>query len=249
MKVYLITGQQNVQVMFRKIDAVSSDKFGLLIMANLWGATKEDLVKFANDKSGRLQVVPEPSFDANGMQSNLKSQEQRRYWAGFHQVLRDYLARPNETDKLAESYQRLFTERLDRFTVGEWATISVVSFMRTHMAECAIISLVGPRILELNPGFCQLLWDFDEISLSLVWGLPRWMNRQAWEKRDRYRAACARYLEAAWAGFDPAGAEADSDWEPNFGSRFARELAKWMRESNFSLETSAGIVAITAIAG
>jgi len=75
------------------------------------------------------------------------------------------------------------------------------------------------------------------------------MKRHAWEKQDRYRAACARYLEAAWAGFDPAGPEADSDWEPNFGSHFARKLAEWMRESNFSPETSAGIVAVMGIAG
>ncbi len=240
MKVYLITGAQNVQAMFRTSAGVSSDKFMIIMMETLWGSTTEDLAKFVNDKSGRLKV-PAPGTEDRP--------EKERYWAGFHRVLHEYIARTHETNKLAESYQQLFTERLERFPVGEWHMVGIFEFLRKHMVEAAIVSLAGPRILELNPDFVKLLWDFDEIAASLAFGPPRWMNREAWNKRDRFRAACARYLEAAWSDFDWNGPDADADWEPNFGSRYSRELAKWMKEIGLTMETSSGLVASTSIFG
>jgi hypothetical protein len=229
-----------VQTMFRTSASISSDKFILLVMENLWGATTEDLAKFVDDRSGRL---PKP---APGMES---IPEGERYWSGLHRVLHNYLARTQETNKLAESYQRQFAERLERYPVGEWATVRIFEFLKHDMAEAAIVSLIGPSLFDLTPNFLQYFWEFDEVAASLIWGLPRWMNREAWNRRDRLRAACAKYLQTALADFDWHGPDADSDWEPVFGSRFSRELAKWMKESQFSSETSAGVVAITGIFG
>lgn len=240
MKVYIIAGSRNVQAMFRTSTSVSSDKFMILVMETLWGATKEDLAKFVNDKSGRLKT-PAPGTE--------KTPDDRRYWAGFHHVMHEYLARTQEANTLARSFQRLFGDQLEKYPIGEWATVHVFKFLRKEMAEAAIVSLAGPRILRLNPNFLKEFWDFDEVAASLAWGLPKWMNRAALNKRDRVRAACARYLEAAWAGFDWSGPDADSDWEENFGSRFMRELARWMKESGLSLETSSGIVATAGMFG
>lgn len=44
-----------------------------------------------------------------------------------------------------------------------------------------------------------------------------------------------------WESAVVTGPDADSEWEPHFGSRAARELALWMKES-LSPETSGGQV-------
>ncbi|KAJ2903942.1 25-hydroxycholesterol 7-alpha-hydroxylase [Zalerion maritima] len=74
------------------------------------------------------------------------------------------------------------------YPTGEWLTVRVMEVLRKDMAEAAIVSLAGPRILELNPDLLEILWEFDEIAASLVWGLPRWLSRKAWNRRDRFGA-------------------------------------------------------------
>ncbi|KAH8889265.1 cytochrome P450 [Thozetella sp. PMI_491] len=238
MKVYLLTGAQNVPVMFRMSAAVSSDKFMLLIMQTLWGSTKEDLAKFANDKSGRLKA---PAHGTEGIP------DEARYWASFHNLFHNYLVRTEEANKLAARYQELFNERLEAFPLGEWTEVRLFQFVRRDMATASIVSLNGPLILEQTPDFLDILWDFDAVALSLAWGLPRFLNRSAFNKRERYRAACGRFLDAAWAAYDPNSPDAEADWEPCFGSRFMRELAKWMKACEFSPDTCCGLVSNVAI--
>jgi hypothetical protein len=113
----------------------------LIVMKNLCGSTKEDLATFANDKSGRLKI-PAPGTE--------ETPENERYWASFHRVLHDYLARTQETNKLAESYQRLFGECLVKYPVDQWTSLRLYEFLRKDMAEAAISSLSGTRFWTLT---------------------------------------------------------------------------------------------------
>ncbi len=164
-------------------------------------------------------------------------------------MLHTYLARTEETNKLAASYLRFFSERLDRFPLNEPSTVRIYDFLCKDMAESAIASLMGTRIFELNPDLLERLWDFDSIVGTIAWGPPKWIKRGAWRSRERFHATCAKYLKAAWDEFDWNGPDADADWEPIFGARFSRELAKWIKECDFDLETAAGIVSVTSIFG
>ncbi|KAK3358215.1 cytochrome P450 [Lasiosphaeria hispida] len=239
MKVYLIAGTNNIQAMFRTSASVSSDIFFLMVQEHIWGSTKEDLAKFANDKSGRLQN-PAPGTE--------KTPDQERYWAGMHRTIHSYLARTHETNALAGSYQRFFGQQLDRFQVGREAEVCIYDFLLKDMAEAAITSINGRRVLDVNPGLLEILWRFHEIAASLVWGLPKWLNRESWKRRDQLQAACARYLKSALSDFDWSQG-ADPDWEPIFGSRFTRELVRWMTESGFALTTMAGGLANMTVFG
>ncbi|KAH8659972.1 cytochrome P450 [Xylariales sp. PMI_506] len=231
MKVYLVTGAQNVQALFRTSTSISSNKFMLIVWENIWCFSKEDLAKFTNDTSGRL---PNP---APGTENHPAEQ---RYWAGMHHVLHEHLARASETDKLAVMYRKHFTERLETFPAGELSKVRVVEFLRKEMLESAVISMIGPKILELNPDFKDAFWEFDEIAAVLAWGLPRWLNGTAWEKRDRLHAMFNTYLKEAWEIFDWNGPDANSEWEPVFGSRLSRELAKWSRDVGLDKDTTSG---------
>jgi len=212
----------------------------LIVMDNFWGASKEDIDKFAHDKSGRLKS-PAPGWE--------QTPETERYWAGMHSIMHEYLSRTVHTNKLAETYYGFLSQRLQRFPLGEWADVRILHFLRQDMAMAATTSLLGARMFEVNPDMLDLLWEFDAALTLIGFGPPKWMFRDAWRKRDRFNSAIARYLDAAWANFDPSGPDADADWEENFGSRFTRELALWMKRSNFSRSTSAGLLGTLGVLG
>jgi len=245
MKVYLVNGASNVQAMFRASNKVSSDIFFLMIQEHIWNSTSEDFAKFANDKTGRLKLPANPFPDAEKAEKMAEVPEQKRYWATMHETFHRYLNRTDESNALARSYQRFFGQRLDsKFPLdGTKAPVCIYQFLLQDMAESAATAINGSRILELNPDIMKLVWDFDVIAASLVWGLPKFLNRESWRKRDRLIAATRRYLEVALNEFDlsqGAEGEEDPDWEPIFGSRLTRELVRWMKESGFAMQTMAG---------
>ena len=239
-KVFFVTGPQNVATLFRNTPSISADKFHVLIMETLANARKEDTAKYAQDRSGRL-VSPAPGWE--------KTPESQRYWAGRQYILHEYLWKTQWTNGLAEIYYKYFSKHLERFPLGEWSEMQVFPLLQRGMAESAITSMLGSRILEETPNLTDLLWDFDSIQIIIAFGPPKWLFRGAWKKRDRFFAAVSKYLYKAWAEFDWDGDQADADWEPVLGSRYIRELAKWSKRSGFSDQYRAGVTTSTGIVG
>ncbi|KAK4173622.1 putative cytochrome P450 E-class, group IV [Triangularia setosa] len=240
-KVYLVTSPRHIQALFRPTPAISSDKFFHLIYENMWGAPAADQAKFLGDKSGRAKV-PLPGYE--------DTPPEERYFARFHAIIHDNLAATAKANMLAGVYQRFFGEELEgKFpAVGEGVVAGVGSLLNTHMANAATATLAGKGIMKRWPDLINWLWEFDEVAASLVWGLPRWMNRSSCEKRDSFRDACALYLKEEIAkGFNLQGEQAD--WEPVMGSSFQRELVRWMSETGFSYEAMGGAIMVTMIFG
>jgi len=201
----------------------------------LWGAADEDYAKFLHDKSGRGKV-PAPGTES--------TPENKRYWMGMNHILHTSLASSRDTNALAIVFQREFNKVLEEIPTTEWTSTMVYSFLKKYMAESATRTLMGPRVTQLTPEFLELLWEFDRIAASLVWGLPKWMNRSAYKARDDFHAAVARYLYPAVNTFDWNGPDAAADWEPVFGSRANREVVRWMKEDGFAPQTIAGAISV-----
>jgi hypothetical protein len=144
------------------------------------------------------------------------------------------------SDALADSFQTLFSQQLDKQVTAEWTTVRLFELLKTTMAESAVISLFGSKIVDLNPGFLECYWAFDEVAGTLVWGLPNFMQRSSVKTRDRLHKMTRKHIDSAWEHFDWSGPDADSVWEPHFGSRLSRETAKWLRQSGFSNQAAAG---------
>ena len=144
------------------------------------------------------------------------------------------------TEVLANTFYDFFVERLDLQPTSEWATVRLYDFMKTEMAESAIKSMFGTKLLELNPDLLKAYWEFDEVAGILVWGLPRFLIPRAYKIRDRLHSMTRRMTDCAWENFDWNGPEAEAVWEPFFGSRFSREIAKWLRGAGFSERTESG---------
>lgn len=50
---YLVSGQRNIQAIFRVRPGIEDETMMQMAMEYTWGMTKEDIAKFANDRTGR----------------------------------------------------------------------------------------------------------------------------------------------------------------------------------------------------
>ncbi|KAM7211808.1 cholesterol 7-alpha-monooxygenase 4 [Rhypophila decipiens] len=238
--VFVITGAQNIQSLFRTSPNISFESFFLMAMQTLWLAAPDDLAKFRNDKSGRAAT---PAFG---------TAPEKRYWHGLHSLMHKYLEQKKHSDSLAQTYQRFFTSRLvSQFPVvgGEWTEVRIVRLMKSEMAYSAIASFLGTRILETIPNLVDLVWDYDKVIVNLLYGAPRWLFPGAHAAQRRILSACTRYYQDASAEYDWDANEDEVDWEPLFGSRWGRETARWMRECEFDDKTCGGLLGTTGMMG
>lgn len=232
-KICFVTGPQNIRALFRPSRSLNADTLMLDVMEYVWAANRDELLKFRLDKSGRM-LKPLPGTE------NMPQNE--RYWATQHHVFAKFFMQSDATNRLSELYYDFLLQKIDMIPLGTWKSDTVKRFMMGEMSECAVLTIFGTRILEINPGFMEAMWEFMLTIAEVPFGPPRWMNPQPWRNRDRFHTMTRKYLDAAWANFDWQGPDADADWEPHFGARGARELAKWMKET-LSPQTSAGNVA------
>ncbi|CDM29517.1 hypothetical protein DTO013E5_5153 [Penicillium roqueforti] len=228
---YIVTGTKNVQTVFSSPNILDGNFLQLMLMERHWGMSKEEIAKFANDKSGRLKA-PAPGTE--------NTPAEKRFWRGHDHLYAEYLSNRTYADALADSFYSLFSQRLDEQSTTEWSTVNLFEMLKTSMAESAIISLFGSEIIDLNPGFIDCYWEFDEIAGTLVWGLPKFLQRRSVAIKDRLHTMTRKHIDSAWEHFDWNGPDAESKWEPHFGSRLSRETAKWLSEGGFSNQAAAG---------
>ena len=129
---------------------------------------------------------------------------------------------------------------MDKLPKGESATVQLFDVLKTTMGESAIKSLFGSRIIDLNPGFVESYWRFDDIAGPLVWGMPDFFQRKSIRIRNNLLEMTRKHIDSAWEHFDWNGPDAESAWEPHFGSRLSRQTAKWLREGGFSNQAASG---------
>ena len=229
----MVAGEQNIQKINTPSPVISPDVFFIEVMRNVWGSKQTELDKFKNDKSGRRKN-PIPGSDV--------APGQPRLWHGQHHVYSEYLQRIEYANQLTNKYYSLFSERLEKQPLGEWREVSLSDFFEHDMAEAALVALMGPRIVELNPDFWPAMWEFGRLARQLMWGLPQWINPQPWKIRENFHNMCRKYVDAAASEFDWSVPDPEPEWEPIYGSRMARELIRWATE-HLSPETTAGMSA------
>lgn len=226
-----MTGERNTQVLFGPPEIVDPNLFQLLLMDTHWGMPKNEIKMFRDDKSGR-QKVPLPGTE--------NTDPRQRHWYNHQQLYSEYLSSAKYTSILANTFFDFFSERLDRQSSTGWTTVTLYELLKTDMVESAVKSMFGTRILELCPDLVRCYWEFDEVAGILFWGPPKLIMPSPWRIRERLHSMVHKHVEEAWEKFDWNGPDADSDWDPYWGSRFSREIAKWLRDSGFSDRAASG---------
>ncbi|OTA83400.1 hypothetical protein M434DRAFT_83944 [Hypoxylon sp. CO27-5] len=230
--IYMITGAKNISKLFSPPHIMDPNMFHTLLMDKHWGMSKEEMKKFENDKTGRTKV-PIPGTES--------TPESERHWYNHHQIYAKYLSSAKYTEILADTFFRFFSERLnDGHPLQTWTSVKLYDFMKKAMAESAIKSMFGTVLLEVNPDLLECYWEFDEVAGVLVWGLPRFLIPRAYKIRERLHNMTKKQTALAYEKFNWDGPEAESDWDPYWGSRFAREIARWLREAGFSVRSASG---------
>ena len=239
--VFLVSGQQNIQTIFARSHKVGNEAlFVRNVFPNLYDMPKEDVRRFAEDKSGRGRL-PAPGTE--------HISPQHRYWFGYEHVHSEHLSRTQHLRPMAEYFRKRMSRMLDeRYAAGEWTTVSLIDFCKRQVAERSIEALFGPRLFALNPGLLDAFWDFDSNIFALTLAFPKWLHPGPYRAQERYYAMMRKYVDAAWANFDWNGPAADADWEPHFGARVCRELVKWLRESGFHDKVVVGAMAMLVFA-
>lgn len=146
---YIVRSAKNVNKVFGHPKIVDPNFLQLTLMDKHWGMTKDEVGKFGNDKSGRLKT-PAPGTES--------TPENQRYWLGHDRLYAEFLTHRKYSDALAASFYKLFSQRLDKHPTDQWNTVTLFEVLKTSMAEAAIISLFGSKIIELNPGFLEAYW-------------------------------------------------------------------------------------------
>ncbi|KAH7322480.1 cytochrome P450 [Stachybotrys elegans] len=234
---YLITGTKNVQQIFGAARMMDGEFLPLRLMDKLWGMSKEEISRFGNDKTGRFKT-PLAGTEAS---------TPYRYWASHDKLNIDYMASPKLAATLATPYVHFLGKKLDQQPLGEWIDINFYHTMRRLMSECSTQALFGTKLGELNPDLIEAFWDVEAVTLSLAWGLPRFMIPDRYAKRDRLRVMTKKQVDYAWEHFDWDGPDAKADWDPLWGSAWSRESAVWMRDHGFSNQATAGRVCSTLL--
>jgi hypothetical protein len=238
--VYLLAGPRNIQTIFGRSNKLGTEDIMVQnVLPKLFRMNKDEVKRFADDKTGRGRV-PAPGTES--------TPAEQRYWLAFEHVHTEFLARTQHLKPIVESFCRQFSQALEKFPAGEWTTLSVRDLCRGEVTECAISTLFGPGIFELNPGFVDAFWEFDQNVFAITLGLPAWMNPRPYRIHDRYLAMIGKYVDAAWARFDWDGPNAEAFWEPHFGARVCREIAKWLRGAGFRKEAVAGALGVLLFA-
>lgn len=228
---YIVRGASSVKRVLNSPNDLDGTFLQLVLMEGHWSLSSDEINKFKNDKSGR-STIPAPGTEG--------TPPDQRYWHGHDRLFAKYLSPRRYTDALAASFSQLFSDRVSKLASIECVNLRLYEFLKDAMAESAMISLFGSRLIELNPGIVDLYWEFDKIAGPLAWGPPRIFQRRSVRIRDRLHAMTRKHIDSAWEHFNWNGPAADLNWEPHFGSRLSRETAKWLRQNGFSNHAAAG---------
>lgn len=224
---YLITGAKNVQDVLRSAGHLGNRELVLRVLPQLDSVTPKDLQRFKDDESGRGQKPLYPIA------------EKDRMWAPNHKIMVENLSSTAACAVMMEKFSELLKEQLDKRSTTQWEIKNLWNFVKTDIVEVAIISLAGTKLLELNPDFTEAMWGFDESVFPLVMGLPRFLYRKGFARRDRFHDMGVKWHEYAFANYDFDGP--DVPWEEIWGTRFVREHAKFLKDRGFDKRSRSGM--------
>ncbi|KAF2964595.1 hypothetical protein GQX73_g8975 [Xylaria multiplex] len=169
----------------------------------------------------------------------------KRIWYESHRMHDETLIAARPVNAFAVSFQKFFRGELLAFPVNEWVEdVYIFKFLKMQMSAAATRAILGPRIIDLNPGFIDAFWEYEKVPEILAFGLPPWLNKRAVNIRDRFGAMCRKWYELSDREFNWDGPDRDADWEPVFGSQVSKGLAQWAKDFNFSTKSISGAFAL-----
>ncbi|KAK8059252.1 hypothetical protein PG996_009182 [Apiospora saccharicola] len=185
-------------------------------------------------------VMPFYDADDSGFASEPRkgSQTAQHNRILYHQThsAQKFLAAPY-LGPLAERYLHFFQAHVENLVpVGEgededgWVEFpDLYAFLQTTVAGANVEAMMGSKLLELNPGLMAHFWRAKSHAPTYFRGWPRWLVPAAFRERERVVDAIEKWHAYAFehGHVETTGAR-DPDWEPVFGSRYAKARLQYM---------------------
>lgn len=173
----------------------------------------------------RFYEADDSGMGAHPRKGSKTRQEDRMH---FHQAhtAQKYLA-GQHLSFLSEKYCNVLDRNLGALPSiksGEWTSVpDLYGFLQQHVFRSAVETLMGSKILELNPNLTEDFWTFDRNVLFFLRCLPRWLIPNAYRARDRllagikkWHAYAHRFSDCSKLGSD------DTEWDQYFGTKLIR---------------------------
>ncbi|OCL10073.1 cytochrome P450 [Glonium stellatum] len=127
--------------------------------------------------------------------------------------------------QISERYLRILTRNLDTLDIqNEWVGLpDLYNFLQMEVSRAAIESMMGSKILELNPTLVEDFWNFDSNVPNYIRGFPRWIIPSAYKARDRLLASVKKWHAYAHEHSDCSKLGPDDpEWDPYFGTKLVK---------------------------
>ena len=160
--VYFVSGAKNMQVILRNSSHLTADELFYMGLRQLDGVAESDINKFKADRTGRSQIPAMPVPEGHD-----------RIWHENHKIFAEYLTRPESLKAISTKFVDLLQQKIEKERSRGWKSVSIYQWLMEEMVECAIVSLSGSYILEMNPGLINAMWEMDKGFFALIMGMPK----------------------------------------------------------------------------
>ena len=188
--------------------------FGLAPVQAMFKAKSPNRDYFERDMFEKVFEMPSEQIDNAAAGKHFEYEMNAKYMTNFDRV--------NElTSKFTEVLDEVLSK--DAEEVSQLEGIGLYEWLRDRMFTASVTALMGEKLLEMYPNWCEDFFAWDNDFLGFFFGIPPILQRKADQRRKRIYAKLEEWsLEMhRLSGGSPIDPEGPS-WEPLFGSRLNR---------------------------
>jgi hypothetical protein len=140
-----------------------------------------------------------------------------------HEINREFLLKQENTNLLTVKFMEVFCEEIQKMGHGqtEWQE-PLYTCLRERMFRASTSALYGSEILKMYPQLSRFYWDFDNGVLARLFGIPRFMNPEAYHSLDVILDMWEKWVKVVRKTYQDEPPRS-SEWDQLMGSQVVRE--------------------------
>ena len=217
----IVANTEHVKKIFASSKTLTSQPSTIFALKHLCAPPKHVISFYEADDSGMASVPRKKSRTAQQDRIHFhQARASQKFLAGEHM------------QHLASQYFGTLERNLEAVGLQEetWAEFpDLFAFLQDHVSRSAIESIMGSKILELNPDLIENFWTFDNNVPLFLRCIPRLFMPRAYRARDRILASIKK-----WHAYGNKHSDCskigpdDPEWEPYFGAKLIRARQNYM---------------------
>ncbi|KAI0846352.1 cytochrome P450 [Daldinia vernicosa] len=218
----IVANPSHIQTIFKSSKQLTSKPAILHSLKHILKSPAHAVAFYAADNSG-IAASPRKG-------SNIKHHNR----INFHQAhtVHEFLSGQHLTH-IADRYLTILQRNLSSLFASrsdDWVEYpDLYQFIQIQATKASIETIMGSKILEINPNIIDDFWEFDNNVPQFLKCLPRWMMPAPFKARDRVHDSIKKWHAYAHAHSDCSRISAnDPEWEPFFGTKMIRARQNYM---------------------